>query len=73
MKLLPDWKWVVRKAWSVRLMVLAAILTGCEAVVTVTGVEWIPLPAWARLALVFVVISGAFIARLVVQREDDDD
>lgn len=50
-------------------MALAAILTGCEAIITVTGVDWLPFPAWARLALLFVVIAAAFVARLVAQRD----
>ena len=30
--LLPDWKNIAKKAWSVRLMALASVLSGCEAV-----------------------------------------
>jgi len=67
--LYDNWRTILRKAWSVKFMVLAALLTGCEAVITVTGVEWIPLPAAGRLALLFVVIAAAFVARLVAQRD----
>ncbi len=67
--LYDNWRTILRKSWNLKFVGLAAVLTGCEAVVTVTGVEWIPLPHGARLALLFVVIVAAFIARLVAQRD----
>lgn len=67
--LYDHWRTILRKAWSIKFMALAALLTGCEAVITVTGVDWLPFPAWARLALLFVVIAAAFVARLVAQRD----
>ena len=67
--LYDNWRTILRRAWSLKFMALAALLTGCEAVITVTGVEWIPLPHAARLALLFVVIAAAFVARLVAQKD----
>lgn len=67
MRLYPDWKKILRKAWSLRLIALAGVLTGCEALVSVYGVEWLPVPVWARLLLIFGVMAGAFWARLVAQ------
>ena len=67
--LYDNWRVILRKAWSLKFMALAAFLTGCEAVITVTGVEWIPLPTAGRLALLFVIIAAAFVARLVAQKD----
>lgn len=67
MRLADDWRDVLRRAWSVRLMLLAGLLTGAEAVVHLTGLDWLPLPVWARLLLVFGVVGAAFVARLVAQ------
>jgi len=63
-----DWRLLLRRAWSVRLMAVAAFLTGCEAVLSTVGADWLPIPVWARMALIFAVISGAFAARLVAQK-----
>ena len=64
-----NWRTILRRAWSLKFMAIAAILTGCEAVVMVTGIDWIPLPHGARLGLLFVVIAAAFVARLVAQKD----
>jgi hypothetical protein len=69
LRLYGNWRTILRRAWSLRFMALAAILTGCEAVVMVTGVDWIPLPHGARLGLLFVVIVAAFVSRLVAQKD----
>ena len=73
MKLSPTWRRTLRYAWSLRLMALAMVLTGCEAVIQMMGTDWIPLPKWAVMLLVFVLIGGAFAARLVAQKAVDDD
>jgi hypothetical protein len=55
-----------------RLMLLAGLLTGCEAVINVIPPEdlqrYLPVPAWARALLILVVIGGAFVARLMAQK-----
>ncbi len=73
MKLLPNWRRVVRRAWSMRLMLLAGLLTGCEAVINVVGADWLPLPKWARMLLILGVIGGAFVARVVAQKGVSDE
>lgn len=69
MTLYPNWKTIMRKAWSIRLMLLAALLSGCEAVIQITGASWIPGPDWARSIVVLLVIGGAFVSRLVAQKD----
>lgn len=69
MSLRSDWRLLVRRAWSLRLMALAACLTGCEAVLGTVGADWLPVPVWARMVVIFAVIGGAFAARLVAQKD----
>lgn len=69
--LIPNWRRVLRKAWSLKLMALAGLLTGCQVVIEVVGVDSIPVvrdlsPGW-RAAVVLVVIAAAFWARMVQQ------
>jgi hypothetical protein len=68
MTLLPDWKRIVRRAWSIYAISLAAILTGCEAVLASFGTEWIPIPAWGRMLIIFFVMMAAFWLRLLAQK-----
>jgi len=70
MTLLPDWKQVIRKAWSVKFMVLAALLSGCEAVVSIlqpTIVESLPPGVFASLA--GLITAVALVARVLAQNE----
>ncbi len=69
MTLLPDWKWILRKAWSIRLIATAAMLTGAEAVLSAFGTDWLPIPLWGRMALIFFVMMAAFGLRLVAQND----
>lgn len=69
MKLLDDWKRIARKAWSVRLMLAAGVLSGAEAVVPMLG-GYLPRRAFA--IVVFVVVMGALVARFVAQRSMRD-
>ena len=67
MSLLPDWKRILRKSWSLYAIAFASLMTGCEAVLSAFGTEWIPIPAWGRMLLIFVVMMAAFGLRLVAQ------
>ncbi len=69
--LLPDWRRLIRRAWSLRLILLAGLLTGCEAVLSAAGTDWLPVPVWARMVILFGVLGAAFVARLLAQKDDD--
>lgn len=71
-ELLPDWKRIARRAWSMRLIGLAGMLTGCEAVLSAAGTDWLPVPTWGRMMILFGVLGGAFVARLLAQKGDGD-
>ncbi len=70
MMLLPDWKKIAKKAWSVRLMALASVLSGCEAILPYA--EFI-LPRGSFAAVSFVIVTLALLARFVVQKGMSDD
>jgi len=65
MRLRTDWRVIVRKAWSVRFMALAALLTGFEVVVPIVFAE---LPRLPFAALSFAAVAAALVARLVAQK-----
>lgn len=66
-QLVPQWKRVLRRAWSVRLMIAAMFLSGAEAVIVGFG-SYLPGPPWAIAALTFVIVSAALLSRFLVQK-----
>ena len=69
MKLVTNWRRVLRRAWSVRLMMLAALLSGAEGALPFMGDFIEP----GRLALLSALsTAGAFVARLLAQRNYKD-
>lgn len=68
MKLLPNWRDVLRKAWSIKFMVLAAIMSGVEVVMSILQPSN-TLPPGVFAALAGVVTSAALVARLLAQNE----
>jgi hypothetical protein len=67
MRLLEDWKDVLTKAWSVRLMVVAALLSGMEVALPFM-VDIISIPRGSFAALSGITTAAAFVARLVAQK-----
>ncbi len=73
MKLIDEWRWVMRKAWPVRLLMLAAILSGLEVTIQVmvgfsVQIPFIPPGIFAILS--GLVTVAALIARFVAQARD---
>lgn len=64
--LYPNWKQIIRKAWSIRFMTMAAILSACEVVLPLYE-DTIPKNLFASLSFFFV--TAAFISRIVAQRD----
>lgn len=64
MKLYQDWRRILRKAWSVRLGVLAGLFSAAEVILPLF-VDAIPRNLFALLS--FVAVMGAVVARLVAQ------
>lgn len=65
MQLYDNWREIVRKAWSIRLMVLAGLLTGLEVVVPMLAGL---MPHGVFAALAGLSTCAALIARLVAQK-----
>lgn len=74
MQLVPNWRTVLRRAWSVRLGVMAGLLAGLDFVLQAlvgagSGPSWL-------LYLSGLVAAAAFISRFIAQpkmNEDDED
>ena len=69
MKLIDDWKKILKKAWSVRLLVIAGLLTGVEIILPLL-VDSFPRGLFAALSFVFT--AAAFVARIVAQKGFDN-
>ena len=65
MRLYDNWRDIVKRAWSVRLMILAGVLSGVEVVLPFFAHE---MPHGVFAALSGVSVMAAFIARLVAQK-----
>lgn len=68
MMLLPNWKTIVTKAWSVRFMAIAAVLSGLESVAAIAGDSLAKqMPTGLYAAIVAVITALALVARIVAQ------
>ncbi len=70
MRLVEEWRVIARKAWSFRLLVLAAVLSGWEVILPYFG-DVIPRGIFTGLS--FVVTCGAMVARVVAQPRMHND
>lgn len=64
MKLIEDWKRILIKAWSIKLIILAGLLSGMEIALPLFS-DALPQGLFAGLS--FLSTMGAFIARIVAQ------
>lgn len=71
MKLIADWRRVLKRAWSVRLILLAGILSGLEVALPFIGDACL-IPTGAFAALSVLVTMAAFAMRLISQKEFRD-
>lgn len=62
--LVPGWQWLLRRAWSVRLAVLSALLSSFEVVLPLF-VDALPRNVFAVLAMLAAIAAG--VARVVAQ------
>lgn len=72
MKLVSDWRRVLRHAWSIRLLLAAALLSGLEVVLPYLG-DIFPIPTGAFATLTFIVTVVAFVMRLKSQKVFRDE
>lgn len=70
MKLIDDWKSIVRKAWSIRLLVIAGLLSGLEVICQVLEPSLAAdLPNGVFASLSGLVTAAALVARVLAQNE----
>lgn len=61
--LVADWRRVLRRAWSIRLIVIAAVLSGLEVVIPIFA-DNPPISRGGFAGVSFIVTAGAFVARI---------
>lgn len=66
MRVKDDWRNVVRKAWSVRFMVLAFLFTMAEVMLPFFS-DAVPPRTFAVLS--GLAVAGAFVSRLIAQKD----
>jgi hypothetical protein len=64
--LVSDWKDILKKAWSIRFIILAGVLSGLEVILPFFS-DAIPRGTFALLS--FSAVSAAFVARIIAQRD----
>lgn len=67
MTLLPNWRAVLLRAWSIKFMLAAALFSGLEVALPLMR-DVFPLDPGGFAALAFITTAAAFISRLVAQR-----
>lgn len=65
MTLLPDWKDILKKAWSIRFLILAGLMSAVEVALPFFSAD---IPRGVFAALSGISVGGAFVARLVAQK-----
>lgn len=65
--LVRNWRQVLKRAWSVRLMIVAAVLSGLEVALPLID-GFIEIPPGVFAGLSGLTVAGAFTARLLVQK-----
>lgn len=68
MDFIANWRDVLKRAWSVRLIILAALLSGAEVAVPMLG-DVLPVPSGTFAALSGFVAAAALLARVVAQSD----
>lgn len=66
MKLVPNWREVLRYAWSIRLLILAGVLSGAEVALPLLQ-DLLPIHRGVFAGLSALTVCGAFVARFVAQ------
>ena len=70
--LISNWRRVLARSWSMRLMALAGLFSGLEAALPYLeqSLDW---PAGSFAALSSLTVAAAFIARLVAQKQIQEE
>ncbi len=66
--LIANWRRVLRRAWSVRLMLLAGLLSGLEVALPFLG-DALSIPPGRFAMWSGLTVTAAFVARLLAQKK----
>lgn len=66
MKLYSNWKDIIKKAWSIKFIILAGILSASEVILPLFF-DYFDRGTFAILS--FIAVFGAFVSRLVAQKD----
>lgn len=66
MKFRSNWRLILRKAWSIRLLVIAGLLSAAEVVLPLFEND---LPKHLFASLSILSVCAAFVARIVAQKD----
>lgn len=67
MKFVTNWRVLIRRAWSIRLMLAAGVLSGAEIALPLLDGA-LPIPPGLFAALSALATGGAFVTRLIAQQ-----
>lgn len=72
MRLVDEWQWLVKRAWSVRLLAIAAVLSGIEVMIQVMAAYSVDpgIPPGLFSILSGLVTVAALVARFVAQARE---
>ena len=68
-ELIPEWRRTLRKAWSIRFIILAGLLTSAEILLPVFSDQF---DRGTFAIATFFAVTGAFITRVLVQKDLDE-
>ena len=71
-KVRKDWKWILRRAWSVKLILVAGLLTGLEVFLPLIFDHGLLVFApWIYPVVMLALTMAALIARVIAQEGFD--
>lgn len=74
MILVANWRRVLKRAWSIRLMILAGVLSGVEVILSLPDIaDRLDWPQGLFAAASGLVTAAAFVARLLAQTGVSDE
>lgn len=71
LKLVPDWRRVLRRSWAIRATIICGVLTGLVAALPL--LDGVVPPLWLFSAVIVANLAAPVAARLLFQRELHDD
>ncbi|TAX39161.1 hypothetical protein [Rhizobium leguminosarum] len=74
--LVPNWREVLKRAWSVRLMVLALVFIVLEPIYTFVAATWVAKNIYIQLGMSIVtglITVAAIVARIFFQQKVSGD